>query len=67
MNLALVRVVSKCFGPESSTVINGRLISVEDIPERSILAFSAASLIRCIAILSPERSMPCSALKVFTM
>ena len=34
------------------------------MPESSIFAFSAASLIRCIAILSPERSMPSETLKL---
>ncbi len=57
-NFARVRVISRCFGPLASAVMNGRLICVEVMPESSIFAFSAASFRRCMAILSPERSMP---------
>ena len=59
-NLDLVKVISKCFGPVESAVINGRLICVCCIPESSILAFSAASFKRCIAILSFDKSIPLS-------
>ena len=56
-NLALVKSYSRCFGPLASAVINGRLIVVFGVAERSILAFSAASFNLCIASLSFERSM----------
>lgn len=63
LNLALVKVKSRCLGPVASAVINGKLIAVEITPESSILAFSAASFKRCIAILSFLKSTPFSALK----
>ena len=63
LNLALERFRSKCLGPVASAVIKGRLMLVEVMPDRSILAFSAASFTLCIAILSPFRSTPVSALK----
>ena len=66
-NLALVRVISRCFGPVASAVMNGRLMFVDITVESSIFAFSAASFSLCLAILSLLRSMPFSALKVFTM
>ncbi len=59
-NFARLRVMSRCFGPFASAVMNGRLICVEVWLESSIFAFSAASFKRCKAILSPERSMPFS-------
>ena len=40
--------------------MNGRLIDVSCSEESSILAFSAASLRRCVAILSAPRSTPCA-------
>ena len=52
------RVSARCFGPEASAVMKGRLISVSCVVESSILAFSAASLRRCSAIRSLERSIP---------
>ena len=67
LNLALVRVVSRCLGPVASAVINGREIWAVVIPERSIFAFSAASLTLCIAILSFERSIPVSLLNWATI
>merc|ERR1712080_496372 len=45
-NCALVIFWLMCFGPEASAVVNGKLISVETVDDNSILAFSAASLIR---------------------
>ena len=42
-SLARVSVAWRCFGPEASAVMNGRLISVEAAEESSHLAFSAAS------------------------
>ncbi len=57
-NFARLRVMSRCFGPFASAVMNGRLICVLVMLESSIFAFSAASFRRCMAILSPERSMP---------
>ena len=56
-NVARVKVIFKCFGPEASAVINGRLISVCFDVESSFLAFSAASLSLCKAIGSFLRSI----------
>ena len=42
-NLALVILMFKCFGPDASAVIYGRLTSVSIELESSIFAFSAAS------------------------
>ena len=55
-----LRRKERCFGPDASAVINGRLISVSSVDESSIFAFSAASLSRCNAIRSLERSIPWS-------
>ena len=57
-SFARVRRVSRCFGPEASAVMNGRLICVSCVVESSILAFSAASYRRWRAIGSADRSMP---------
>ena len=57
-NLALVKDKSKCFGPFASAVINGKLILVSITEDNSHLAFSAASLTRCIACLSFLKSIP---------
>ena len=46
-NLARVSLVSMCLGPSSVAVIKGKLISVTDSLDSSILAFSAASVNRC--------------------
>ena len=43
LSLARVSRTSRCFGPEASAVMNGRLICVSCAEESSILAFSAAS------------------------
>ena len=59
-SFARVRVMFRCLGPEASAVINGRLISAWPTVDNSLLAFSAASLSLCKAILSCLRSMPCS-------
>ena len=67
LNLALVSVNSRCLGPVASAVMNGREICAVVIPERSIFAFSAASLTLCIAILSAARSMPFSFLNSATI
>ena len=40
---ALVRFISKCFGPSAVAVMNGRLMFVVVAEESSFLAFSAAS------------------------
>ena len=66
-NLALVRSISKCFGPSAVAVMKGRLMLVVVALESSFLAFSAASLSLCIAILSPERSMPSCFLNSLTI
>ena len=60
---ARVSVTFRCFGPEASAVMNGRLMSTEFEDERAILAFSASSLRRWRAMASLERSMPVSVLK----
>ena len=51
-NFARVRVISRCFGPVASAVMNGRLMLVLITPESSIFAFSAASFRRWSAIRS---------------
>ena len=51
-SLARVKCERQVFGPDASIVMNGWLISVDMVPESSILAFSAASRRRCKAILS---------------
>ncbi len=61
-NFARVSVMSRCFGPVASAVINGRLMLVVVTPDNSILAFSAASFSLWAAILSLRRSMPLSRL-----
>ena len=66
-NLALVRFISKCFGPSAVAVMNGRLIFVVVALESSFFAFSAASLNLWRAILSAERSTPSFALKSASM
>ena len=48
-NLARVIFIARCFGPEASAVMYGRLISVCCEDESSIFAFSAASFRRCSA------------------
>ena len=58
LNLARVSVSSRCFGPVASAVIYGWLMEVWLMPDSSIFAFSAASFRRCIAMRSPDRSMP---------
>ena len=45
--MARVSFIVRCFGPDASAVMNGRLISVCGALESSILAFSAASFRRC--------------------
>ena len=61
-NLDLVRVLTKCFGTPSTGIIYGKLISVEDDDDNSILAFSADSLSLCKAIGSLVKSIPFSSL-----
>ena len=62
-NLALVRVISKCFGPSAVAVIYGRLILVVVALDNSFLACSAATFNLWSAIVSLERSTPSFALK----
>mmetsp|Transcript_11235 Transcript_11235/g.23768 ORF Transcript_11235/g.23768 Transcript_11235/m.23768 type:complete len:450 (-) Transcript_11235:514-1863(-) len=59
-NCALEILAFMCLGPEASAVIKGRETSVCARPSNSLLAFSAASLSRCMARLSPARSIPAS-------
>mmetsp|Transcript_7794 Transcript_7794/g.23863 ORF Transcript_7794/g.23863 Transcript_7794/m.23863 type:complete len:245 (-) Transcript_7794:836-1570(-) len=62
-SFARVMVMFMCLGPVWSAVMKGRLMSVVLAELSSILAFSAASRVRCSASLSCRRSMPCSFLK----
>ena len=58
-SLARVMRSSRFFAPEEgSCEMNGRLMSVSITVESSIFAFSAASLILVIAVVSWERSTP---------
>ncbi len=57
-NLARVRVLTRCAGTPFTGMMYGRLISVVVVFDSSILAFSAASFRRCIAIGSLLRSAP---------
>ena len=57
-NSDLLNFSSKCWGPASLAVINGKLISVSLVDESSILAFSAPSWTLWIAILSFDKSIP---------
>ena len=59
-NLALVSFRVKCFGPDLSAVIKGRLISVCAEDDNSIFAFSAASFNLCKANLSCFKSIALS-------
>ena len=65
-SFARVSLMFMCLGPEASAVMKGRLISVSIVEESSILAFSPASLSRCITIWSRERSIPWSFLNSST-
>ena len=65
-NLARVSLRSRCLGPVSVAVMNGRLMVVSCTDDSSILAFSAASLRRWRAILSVPRSTPSVSLNDFT-
>ena len=58
LNFARVSLRSRCLGPSAVAVMNGRLIWVSWTVDSSILAFSAASLSRWVAILSAARSTP---------
>ena len=57
-NLARVIFIDRCFGPDWSAVMYGRLISVCCELDSSIFAFSAESLSRCSASTSFLRSTP---------
>ena len=59
-SLARVTRMFRCLGPSASAVMNGRLISVCCCEDSSILAFSEASLRRCMASGSLRMSTPCS-------
>ena len=50
----------RCFGPDASAVMNGRLISVSITEESSIFAFSAPSFSRWRTVRSFDRSIPWS-------
>ena len=65
-SFARVSVMFRCFGPDWSAVMKGRLISVCITVDSSIFAFSAASFRRCRAIGSLERSIPWSRLNSAT-
>lgn len=57
-NLALLSVMLRCLGPDASAVTKGRFTSVWLTVDSSFFTFSAASFMRCSAILSCVRSMP---------
>ena len=57
-NSDLLSFSSKCWGPASLAVINGKFISVSLVEDNSIFAFSAPSWTLWMAILSFERSIP---------
>ncbi len=57
---------SRCSGPDSVRLRYGRWIVVSAALDSSILAFSACSCSRCMAILSPVRSVPYLFLNCFT-
>jgi len=59
-SLALVNFKFTCFGPVLSAVMKGKLISVCDVEDNSIFAFSAASFSLCKASLSVLKSIPLS-------
>ena len=65
-NFALVILWTKCFGPELSAVIYGKLTSVCSDEDSSILAFSAASFSLCNASGSLFKSKPDSSLNCST-
>ena len=65
-NLARVKVLTKCLGTPPTGIMYGKLISVLVEEDNSILAFSAASFRRCIAIGSWVRSAPSSFLNSST-
>mmetsp|Transcript_14824 Transcript_14824/g.25301 ORF Transcript_14824/g.25301 Transcript_14824/m.25301 type:complete len:228 (+) Transcript_14824:975-1658(+) len=62
-NCAFVTLILRCFGPVASAVMKGNETSVWASPSNSRLAFSAASRNRCMAKLSPDKSIPDSCLK----
>ena len=66
LNLARVSFTSRCLGPSEVAVMKGRLIWVSCTEDSSILAFSAASFRRWVAILSADRSTPSVSLNVLT-
>ena len=66
LNWARVSFTSRCLGPSDVAVMNGRLIWVSWTEDSSILAFSAASWRRWVAILSADRSTPSVSLNVLT-
>ncbi len=59
-SFALVNFIFICFGPVLSAVINGKLISVCDVEESSIFAFSADSFSLWRANLSVFKLIPLS-------
>ena len=65
-SLAREILTMRCLGPFWSAVMKGRFTSVSMEEESSFLAFSPASLRRCSAMRSAERSMPFSRLNSST-
>ena len=59
-NFERVILIFKCFGPDASAVMYGKLISVCALEDNSIFAFSADSFNRCKANTSFDKSTPCS-------
>ncbi len=56
----LERLIFRCFGPDASAVMKGRFMSVDWEEDRAIFAFSASSFSLCMAIGSPDKSIPWS-------
>ena len=66
-NCSRLRVLFKCFGPDSSAAMNGRLNTASLAEESSHLARSAASFKRCNARRSLRKSMPVSFMNSFAI
>ena len=64
-HLALEMDMLRCLAPLESAVMKGRLMSVLVEADNSHFAFSAASLSRCTASLSFDRSIPYTIITIF--
>ena len=66
-NFDLVNSNVKCFGPVVSAVMNGKFILYVGVVDKAHFAFSASSIIRCIAIESLDKSIVSSFLNSSTI